>query len=292
MVVATATVFVLGAFGIGIWRVFAEGAAEEGQRDFDHYLAMAGLPISKDDSGDGTDAAEEVSEAAVGGFSIEYPQHDDGEADGGTEDAEGEAKEEDSSKAPSSGGMVTSEGEVALDGGSVSSSGLYELSAPVGSVTSSVLWVGDSVSVLSKSAVQAAIPDVVLDAVSGRTLVEGLESVRSKGFGGSDFGCVVIELGANSVEGEAEFKGHYAELIDLFDSDVPIYAVTVKTAGTYHDQHNRAIKELVDERENVYLVDWNGLAAKNPGWLSDGCHPIQPDGVNGFVRLVTGAIGG
>lgn len=152
--------------------------------------------------------------------------------------------------------------------------------------TSNIFWCGDSVSYLSKGEIQAQFPNVTIDAKSGRTLAEGLPIFQAQAAAGWTPETVVIELGANTVADEEDFKQQYRDLLNLVPASATVYAVTIKTAGTYHNMHNDAMEDLKTEYPNLKLIDWYTYAAANEDLLQDGCHPTYPEGVNAFVSFV------
>lgn len=152
--------------------------------------------------------------------------------------------------------------------------------------TSNIFWCGDSVSYLSKAEIQAQFPNVTIDAKSGRTLAGGLPILQAQAAAGWTPETVVIELGANTVADEDDFKQQYRDLLNLVPASATVYAVTIKTAGTYHNMHNDAMEDLKAEYPNLRLIDWYTYAAANESLLQDGCHPTYPEGVNAFVSFV------
>lgn len=153
------------------------------------------------------------------------------------------------------------------------------------STYSQILWIGDSVTNISRYAIADVFPNVTMDAVSGRTLEEGTASVKEnwQGWQGE---AAVIELGANTVANKAEFRRQYEDMISALPQNLEIWCVNIQVKGTYHDPQNKAITELVNENPRLHLIDWDGYSAAHPEWFVDNVHPKYPEGIDAYVNFV------
>lgn len=73
-----------------------------------------------------------------------------------------------------------------------------------------------------------------------------------------------------------------------------VYLVTVSVPRSWEKSNNRTLRKCAGSfpASRVTLVDWKGLASRNPAWFySDGVH-LKSAGAVGFARLIDRAISG
>lgn len=99
---------------------------------------------------------------------------------------------------------------------------------------------------------------------------------------------LVVHLGTNGTFPLATCK----RLVRNAGAQRHVYLVTVSVPRSWEGSNNRTLRRCAESfpPSRVTLVDWKGLASRNPGWFySDGVH-LKSAGAVGFARLIDRAI--
>ncbi|MBP3891956.1 MAG: hypothetical protein J6D29_07265 [Solobacterium sp.] len=142
-----------------------------------------------------------------------------------------------------------------------------------------VVGVGDSVMLAALPQLYERFPNGYFDAVFGRTLYEGRNTVyeleQEDGFGD----VVVYSLITNSYVEEADIEDIIAH-----SGGRPTFWIT--TFGVTNDS-NAKLQNVLKRHSNAYLIDWETLAMEHIGEyiLSDGLHPNEV-GSRAYAELI------
>jgi len=155
----------------------------------------------------------------------------------------------------------------------------------------SVFVMGDSVLIGTGSAIPVRLADwvVTFDAESSRRLAQGIDVLTERR---DEIGeAVVVQLGNNYIEGE---RGDYATQVDeamAVLSEVPrVVWVTVAEVSPSRVSINEAIRAAGERHPNLYVADWAGAMAADPGLTWDAIH-LTPSGRQRMAELVARGLG-
>ena len=142
-----------------------------------------------------------------------------------------------------------------------------------------VVGIGDSVMVTAINALYAEFPNGYFDARFGRTIYDGKAIVASLAEQNTLGDVVVFSLGTNSYIDETDVE----ELIQ-YCGDRPTFWLT--TYGVSNDS-NAKTRNVIDQYEKAYMVDWESLAQEHYGSyiLADGLHPTE-EGSAAYAQLI------
>jgi lysophospholipase L1-like esterase len=140
----------------------------------------------------------------------------------------------------------------------------------------SVLVVGDSLAVGTEPYVSSALPGwkVVTSAETSRTTSDGVAEITGRG---QLPPVIVVSLGTNDDPGAvASFERSVEEVIEAAGpGGCVVWPNIVRPPynGVSYRGYNRALAGLSVTNPNLFVVDWAGMVAANPGWLApDGVH--------------------
>jgi peptidoglycan/LPS O-acetylase OafA/YrhL len=128
---------------------------------------------------------------------------------------------------------------------------------------------GDSVMVGSVAALQLYFPGIRLDAVSNRTVTDGLAAIQARGT--DTRRAAVVGFGMNYGVKAAEL----AQLLDALGPDRMVVVVNLYGTFARVQTDNAAIAEAVSGRPNVIVADWYDTVRSAPAGLmqADRKHP-------------------
>jgi peptidoglycan/LPS O-acetylase OafA/YrhL len=148
------------------------------------------------------------------------------------------------------------------------------------------LALGDSV--MLGAARQLADNGFTVDAEESRAFINGLDTVLKLREQDRLGDIVVVHLGTNGPIRADDMT----RMMDAL-ADVPqVLLLTIEVARDYTAANNGLIYDTVNTYDNVFLLDWQGLAPACPGecYWNDGFH-LRPDGQDYYAALVGGALG-
>lgn len=149
-----------------------------------------------------------------------------------------------------------------------------------------VLAIGDSVMLGAASQLQAAIPDVAIDAVQGRqswTAADLLSTYLAAGRIGQ---VVVIHLGNNYTFTPQQVD----DIMGVLGGVRRVILVNVKVPREWESATNAALANAPKKYANAALVDWRAASVSHPEYFwDDGMH-LRPEGASAYARLIAAAI--
>jgi flagellar biosynthesis GTPase FlhF len=143
----------------------------------------------------------------------------------------------------------------------------------------SVVGVGDSVMLSAVNALYTVFPNGYFDAVFGRTLYDGKNTIRRLEANGTLGDVVVFCLGANSYIEEsdiAEINSHCGGRATFW----------ITTYGVSNDSTEKMVR-AAEKDEKMFIVDWGSLAKEHEKEyiLADGLHPNEA-GSAAYAELI------
>jgi len=148
------------------------------------------------------------------------------------------------------------------------------------------LAVGDSV--MKGAAEELATYGFVVSAEESRSFANGVDYVIQLGDQGQLGDTVVVHLGTNGPIGQSDMDRMIAALADVSQ----VLLVTIDVDRDYTAGNNALVYDTVNRYDNVFLMDWQGLAGSCPGnCLYDDLIHLRPDGQVYYSRIVAGALG-
>ncbi len=169
---------------------------------------------------------------------------------------------------------------------------------------SDVYIIGDSITVVSKSAIEAVLPDATIDAQSSiwfaetqaeqnlesgvdrlaRHLDEEPDSITSKKI-------LVFALGSNGGIKQSDIDRLFSV---LQGQDIHVILMTIYYRDGSVSQMNRTnelVEQVANQNENVSIMDWNAVASADPAqYIEDNVHPTSPVGVEKFAETLKNAV--
>ncbi len=147
------------------------------------------------------------------------------------------------------------------------------------SVEMNVVGIGDSVMLAALSALYEEFPNGYFDAVFGRTLYEGLDTIYDLENSDALGDVVVYSLVTNCYIEEEDIENIIAH-----SGGRPTFWIT--TYGVANDS-NAKMRRVIPKHDDAFLVEWEDLAMKHRGeWiLPDGLHPNEA-GSKAYAELI------
>lgn len=146
--------------------------------------------------------------------------------------------------------------------------------------------IGDSVMLGSAPSLRKVLPGAFIDAKVSRYVGDGLAIAETMQANQQLGPVVLIGLGTNGpITGQ--YEEQTKELVAFLGDEREIFWVNVYCPELYwQDPNNAYLEKLAKEHDNITIIDWKGLIAQHPEWLSDdGVHP-NDEGVAAYAKLV------
>ena len=142
-----------------------------------------------------------------------------------------------------------------------------------------VTGIGDSVMLAALTELYEVFPNGYFDAVFGRTIYEGMNTLYYLEENNALGDVIVFSLGANSYINEEDVE----ELIQ-HSGGRPTFWLT--TVGVTNDS-NEKTRNVVARHDDAYMVEWEDLALKHVSEyiLADGLHP-NTAGSKAYAELI------
>ena len=165
---------------------------------------------------------------------------------------------------------------------------------------SDVTIIGDSITNAAKSAILEKLPQADIYAQDCKTVGYDFSGSCGSSTGENKSGLTIVkELNANgTLRDKVVFllgtnTSGFDKLQDAISevgSDKDVYLMSLYEVNTNHDSQNKTIKEIVEDKSNVNLIDWASKVKDNAGsYLSDSTHP-NAAGQKVFAELIYNAV--
>ena len=146
---------------------------------------------------------------------------------------------------------------------------------------SSVLVMGDSLTVDIGEKFQELYPGAVIDGKIGRQLYVAVEEAKSYSKYNNENSAIIFQLGTNGPFTESQIE----ELIKVFDK-ADIYFVNIKVPRAWEKTVNTALKEAQEKHSNVKLVDWYSVANSTKDLFEPDRVHLNQTGISEMVTLI------
>ena len=146
---------------------------------------------------------------------------------------------------------------------------------------SSVLVMGDSLTVDIGEKFQELYPGAVIDGKIGRQLYVAVEEAKSYSRYNNENSAIIFQLGTNGPFTESQIE----ELVKEFDK-ADIYFVNIKVPRAWEKTVNTALKEAQEKHSNVKLIDWYSVANSTKDLFEPDRVHLNQAGISEMVTLI------
>jgi len=146
---------------------------------------------------------------------------------------------------------------------------------------SSVLVMGDSLTVDIGEKFQELYPGAVIDGKIGRQLYVAVEEAKSYSKYNNENSAIIFQLGTNGPFTESQIE----ELVKEFDK-ADIYFVNIKVPRAWEKTVNAALKETQEKHSNVKLIDWYSVANSSKDLFEPDRVHLNQTGIAEMVTLI------
>ena len=146
---------------------------------------------------------------------------------------------------------------------------------------SSVLVMGDSLTVDIGEKFQELYPGAVIDGKIGRQLYVAVEEAKSYSKYNNENSAIIFQLGTNGPFTESQIE----ELVKEFDK-ADIYFVNIKVPRAWEKTVNIALKETQEKHSNVKLIDWYSVANSTKDLFEPDRVHLNQTGIAEMVTLI------
>ena len=146
---------------------------------------------------------------------------------------------------------------------------------------SSVLVMGDSLTVDIGEKFQELYPGAVIDGKIGRQLYVAVEEAKSYSKYNNENSAIIFQLGTNGPFTESQIE----ELVKEFDK-ADIYFVNIKVPRAWEKTVNAALKETQEKYSNVKLIDWYSVANSTKDLFEPDRVHLNQAGIAEMVTLI------
>ena len=144
---------------------------------------------------------------------------------------------------------------------------------------SSVVVIGDSLTVDIGEKFQELYQGAVIDGKIGRQLYVAIEEAKSYSNYNNENSAIIFQLGTNGPFTESQIE----ELVKVFDK-ADIYFVNIKVPRAWEKTVNAALKQAQEKHTNINIIDWYSVANSSKNLFEpDRVHLNQ----NGIVEMTT-----
>ena len=146
---------------------------------------------------------------------------------------------------------------------------------------SSVLVMGDSLTVDIGEQFQGLYPGAVIDGKIGRQLYVAVEEAKSYSKYNNENSAIIFQLGTNGPFTESQIE----ELVKEFDK-ADIYFVNIKVPRAWEKTVNAALKETQEKHSNVKIIDWYSVANSSKDLFEPDRVHLNQTGIAEMVTLI------
>ena len=146
---------------------------------------------------------------------------------------------------------------------------------------SSVLVMGDSLTVDIGEKFQELYPGAVIDGKIGRQLYVAVEEAKNYSKYNNENSAIIFQLGTNGPFTESQIE----ELVKEFDK-ADIYFVNIKVPRAWEKTVNTALKETQEKYSNVKIIDWYSVANSSKDLFEPDRVHLNQTGIAEMVTLI------
>ena len=146
---------------------------------------------------------------------------------------------------------------------------------------SSVLVMGDSLTVDIGEKFQELYPGAVIDGKIGRQLYVAVEEAKNYSKYNNENSAIIFQLGTNGPFTESQIE----ELVKEFDK-ADIYFVNIKVPRAWEKTVNTALKETQEKYSNVKLIDWYSVANSTKDLFEPDRVHLNQAGIAEMITLI------
>ena len=146
---------------------------------------------------------------------------------------------------------------------------------------SSVLVMGDSLTVDIGEKFQELYPGAVIDGKIGRQLYVAVEEAKNYSKYNNENSAIIFQLGTNGPFTESQIE----ELVKEFDK-ADIYFVNIKVPRAWEKTVNAALKETQEKHLNVKIIDWYSVANSTKDLFEPDRVHLNQAGIAEMVTLI------
>ena len=146
---------------------------------------------------------------------------------------------------------------------------------------SSVVIMGDSLTVDIGEKFQELYPGAVIDGKIGRQLYVAIEEAKNYSQYNNENSAIIFQLGTNGPFTESQIE----ELLKVFDK-ADIYFVNIKVPRAWEKTVNTALKEVKEKHSNVNIIDWYTVANSSKDLFEPDRVHLNQNGIAEMVSLI------
>ena len=146
---------------------------------------------------------------------------------------------------------------------------------------SSVVVMGDSLTVDIGEKFQELYPGAVIDGKIGRQLYVAVEEAKNYSKYNNENSAIIFQLGTNGPFTESQIE----ELVKEFDK-ADIYFVNIKVPRAWEKTVNAALKETQEKHSNVKIIDWYSVANSSKDLFEPDRVHLNQTGIAEMVTLI------
>ena len=146
---------------------------------------------------------------------------------------------------------------------------------------SSVVVMGDSLTVDIGEKFQELYPGAVIDGKIGRQLYVAVEEAKSYSKYNNENSAIIFQLGTYGPFTESQIE----ELVKEFDK-ADIYFVNIKVPRAWEKTVNAALKETQEKHSNVKIIDWYSVANSTKDLFEPDRVHLNQTGIAEMVTLI------
>ena len=146
---------------------------------------------------------------------------------------------------------------------------------------SSVIVMGDSLTVDIGEKFQELYPGAVIDGKIGRQLYVAIEEAKNYAQYNSENSAIIFQLGTNGPFTESQIE----ELVKVFDK-ADIYFVNIKVPRAWEKTVNTALKEAKEKHSNITIIDWYTVANSGKDLFEPDRVHLNQTGIKEMITLI------
>ena len=146
---------------------------------------------------------------------------------------------------------------------------------------SSVVVIGDSLTVDIGEKFQEIYPGAVIDGKIGRQLYVAVDEAKGYSQYNNENSAIIFQLGTNGPFTESQIE----DLLKVFDK-ADIYFVNIKVPRAWEKTVNTALQEAKEKHANVNIIDWYSVANSGKDLFEPDRVHLNQTGVTEMVTLI------